>query len=78
MSIRDFNKLTHQGKAQVILNKAIPLASITLQGNHLILYSLGIHFIEVTLDSEEKLIGNIAIAKGSQLDKYILQIHLCL
>ncbi len=76
MSIKNFDQLTRNEKERLIIDKAIPVNSISNDERRIILYSLSIHFIEVTIKKVNAEVELIQLVKGKELDKYISNVRM--
>lgn len=76
MSIKNFDQLTHNEKERLIIDQAIPVNSISNDERRIILYSLSIHFLEVTIKKVNAEVESIQLVKGKELDKYISNVRM--
>lgn len=76
MSSKEFNQLSNDKKARIILNESVFLASIQDYNCKVHLYSLNNFFVEVRLTPITNDVMKIAIVNTNELDKFIHQIEL--
>jgi len=76
MSSKEFNQLTVDQKARVILRESIFLTAIHEYSYKVHLYALGNFFVEVRLTPITSDVMKIGVIQGKELDKFIHHIEL--
>lgn len=76
MSSKEFNRLTDEQKARIILNESVFLMAVYEYSYKAHLYALSNFLVEVRLTPITSEVIKIAIIQARELDKFIHQIDL--